>query len=59
MKPVTAQGGVAYLDDQHTHGDGSDQVLVVIKPVLHFVIATLGEEKGRGQEEEAGSVRLR
>ena len=50
---------MAYLDDQHTHGDGSDQVLVVIKPVLHFVIATLGEEKGRGQEEEAGSVRLR
>lgn len=32
---------VSYLNDQHTHGDGSQQVFVVIQPLLHFVIAAL------------------
>lgn len=31
----------AHLYDQHTHGDGSQQVFVVIQPLLYLVIATL------------------
>lgn len=33
-----------YLYDQHTHGDGSQEVLFVIQPILHFLITTLREQ---------------
>ena len=39
---------VSYLYDQDTHGDGSDKVFVVVKPLLHFVVATLERGEGHG-----------
>lgn len=32
------------LYDQHTHSDGSQKVFVVIQPLLHLLIATVGPE---------------
>lgn len=32
---------VTHLYDQHTHGDCSQEVFVVIQPLLHLLIATL------------------
>lgn len=34
------EGHSQELNNQYTHGDGSQQVLVVIQPLLHFLIAT-------------------
>lgn len=31
----------SHLNDQHTHGDGSQQVLVVVQPLLHLLVAAL------------------
>lgn len=43
----------AHLNDQHTHGDGSQQVFVVIQPLLYLLIATLktaAAVRGGGKE---------
>lgn len=37
----------SYLYDQHTHGDGSQQVLVVVQPLLHFLVAALKPQTHR------------
>lgn len=37
-----------YLYDQHTHGDGSQKVFVVIQPLLYFLIATLKTHNDTG-----------
>lgn len=34
------EGHTKELYDQHTHGDGSQKVFVVIQPLLHLIIAT-------------------
>lgn len=40
-----AHAHTSYLYDQNTHGNGSQQVFIVIQPFLHLLIATLTREK--------------
>lgn len=50
-KPITnvrgCGGGQTYLHHQDDHADGSQQVLVVIQPFLHFLEAALKWDRRR------------
>lgn len=47
MDRVENVSSATYLHDQDDHADGSQQVLVVIQPLLHFLEAALKKDRRR------------